>query len=741
MVLQSRFEELVQRARQTLNGLRTELLNERVKEGYWEGKLSPSSLSTATAVSAISATLIHMSTDQSLDVEAEQSDQFKAAASKGIQALQNQQNTDGGFGDTDRSHSNIATSYLVLAASSLARQAIGESLPSHQTEKLEQYIEKTGAFEALKERYGTDKTFVVPILTNLAIAGIVPWDEVPALPFEAAAFPQSMYRLLRMPVVSYAVPALVAIGQIRHYHGPKAFFPVRWIRSRLINRTMSVLLRMQPQSGGFLEATPLTAFVVMSLAATGRSQCQVSKNGLEFLLDSMDEDGLWPIDTNLATWVTSLSMHALSCDPEDDGTWCTDSLIQWHLSCQHLNRHPFTGAEPGGWGWSDLSGAVPDSDDTPAAILALSEARRWRTQDNDEMKAAIERAVRWLELLQNRNGGWPTFCRGWGKLPFDRSSNDLTAHAMRALLAASAILDRKPDKTSLDRARRFLINHQQSDGSWLPLWFGNQDREDESNPIYGTAKVLAAAVHFLDDSAVDRATNYLICQQNHDGGWGGGPSLTQWLEQSESSASNGERPRVGKISATVSSIEETALALDSLLTVANARQVELTTQTDAVNRFKETRESLAAGKENQQHPRPITEENQQNDVGSTKRSSSPSPESKDPTPQPIPTKGGTIVKVSAETIENKPASRITEESKGLEAQDAVTDALCESIIQGTNFLIDGLESGRHRVAWPIGFYFAKLWYHEKLYPYVFSASALGKFLRLSSKASDTKWPT
>ena len=152
MVLQSRFEELVQRARQTLNGLRTELLNERVKEGYWEGKLSPSSLSTATAVSAISATLIHMSTDQSLDVEAEQSDQFKAAASKGIQALQNQQNTDGGFGDTDRSHSNIATSYLVLAASSLARQAIGESHSVIKPRNSSNTSEKTGAFEALKER-------------------------------------------------------------------------------------------------------------------------------------------------------------------------------------------------------------------------------------------------------------------------------------------------------------------------------------------------------------------------------------------------------------------------------------------------------------------------------------------------------------------------------------------------------------------------------------------------------------
>ena len=135
---------------------------------------------------------------------------------------------------------------------------------------------------------------------------------------------------------------------------------------------------MQPQSGGYLEATPLTAFVVMSLAATGRSRHQVSSNGLRFLLDSMSPEGLWPIDTNLATWVTSLSIHALACDPKDDGDWCSESLLQWHLNCQHLKRHPFTGAEPGGWGWSDLSGAVPDSDDTPAAMIALREASRWR---------------------------------------------------------------------------------------------------------------------------------------------------------------------------------------------------------------------------------------------------------------------------------------------------------------------------------------------------------------------------
>ncbi len=365
---------------------------------------------------------------------------------RGIESLKRQQNQDGGFGDTDRSHSNIATSYLVLAASTLAAKAIGRSLPPHQSASLIEYIRAAGQFDGLRARYGTDKTFVVPILTNLAIAGLADWDQVPALPFEAAVFPQSMYRMLRMPVVSYAIPALVAIGQARHFCGRRAPIPLRWIRSASVDRTMEVLQRMQPQSGGYLEATPLTSFVVMSLAATGRSDHEVSRSGLRFLIDSMNDQGSWPIDTNLATWVTSLAMHALSCDPNDDGLWCSQDLVRWHLGCQHLARHPFTGAEPGGWGWSDLSGAVPDSDDTPAAILALARVLRWRDEDSPAVKDAMVAGADWLRRLQNRDGGWPTFCRGWGKLPFDRSSNDLTAHAIRALQEIERVTEGKsPD--------------------------------------------------------------------------------------------------------------------------------------------------------------------------------------------------------------------------------------------------------------------------------------------------------
>ena len=48
-----------------------------------------------------------------------------------------------------------------------------------------------------------------------------------------------------------------------------------------------------------------------------------------------------------------------------------DGLLNWLLDCQNTDVHPFTGAAPGGWGWSDLSGAVPDADATPGALIAL----------------------------------------------------------------------------------------------------------------------------------------------------------------------------------------------------------------------------------------------------------------------------------------------------------------------------------------------------------------------------------
>jgi len=44
--------------------------------------------------------------------------------------------------------------------------------------------------------------------------------------------------------------------------------------------------------------------------------------------------------------------------------------------------------------------------------------------------------------------------------------------------------------------------------------------------------------------------------------------------------------------------------------------------------------------------------------------------------------------------------------------------------RGTNWLLERIESGAWREPSPIGFYFAKLWYFERLYPMIFSVGAL-----------------
>src|SRR5438874_2574624 len=76
-------------------------------------------------------------------------------------------------------------------------------------------------------------------------------------------------RWLRLPVVSYALPALIAMGQVRHRRLPSRNPAARWARGLASPASLRVLHEIQPEGGGFLEATPLTSFVVMSMAGAG----------------------------------------------------------------------------------------------------------------------------------------------------------------------------------------------------------------------------------------------------------------------------------------------------------------------------------------------------------------------------------------------------------------------------------------------------------------------------------------
>lgn len=635
----------------TLRNARRTLLEQRGEHGHWEGELSSSALSTATAIIALESYWIecHAPTSRLQGASKSLLADIQRWISAGRAWLVQHQNPDGGWGDTVLSISNISTTALGWGA-------LRERSPSHPdaepdaarsavdgaVQRCEAWIRsQVGSLQpkelsaAITARYGKDKTFSVPILTALALTGRLgseesAWRWIPQLPFELAAFPHQWFALLKLPVVSYALPALIAMGQVRHLKRPTWNPLLRIFRQLVWNRTQRVLGEIQPTTGGFLEATPLTSFVLMTLLGARAEPRPVIELGIDFLVRSARSDGSWPIDTNLATWTTTLSMNALAKGSESAAApfasieetllppdaWT--AIRKWLFKQQYRVEHPFTHARPGGWAWTDLAGGVPDADDTSGALLAI------RIGASLSDRESARSGVRWLLDLQNSDGGIPTFCKGWGALPFDRSSTDITAHAVRAWIAWYDQLDsvdQRDIERGIARAWEFIARSQLGSGAWAPLWFGNQHANPEENLVYGTSRVLLACSALMQHpklktnyvhrvpACAQQALQWLLRVQNGDGGWGGDAGI-------------------------VSSIEETALAVEALC--------------EGVALCPEHRAEL------------------------------------------------------------------------LRAIDA-----------GIAYLADATREGTCFPASPIGFYFAKLWYFERMYPLVFTVAALGAASRLS----------
>lgn len=582
------------------------LLAAREPSGWWRGQLSTSALSTATAMNAL------LQVGHRFD---------QRAISRGASWLIANQLPDGSWGDTTASRGNLSTTLLcwsvLTAVCDNSPESIGSlHAASEAIATAADWIEtKAGGLDgrsvaaALARIYGRDRTFSVPILTHAVLCGTFgdphdrqTWRIVPQLPCEMAALPQKWFRLVNMQVVSYALPALIAIGQVRHRKAP-SWGPRSWMRDRTADDTLAKLEAIQPPNGGFLEATPLTSFVTMSLAAMGMAEHPVADRGVAFLRAAQRPDGSWPIDTDLATWGTTLSVTALAGGGRLSSLLSQDereTIRSWLLGQQWNEVHPYTDAAAGGWAWTDLPGGVPDADDTSGAVVALAalEAAEQRALPSDVREAARS-GLRWLIALANRNGGLPTFCRGWGRLPFDTSCPDITAHFLRAAAAWEHLGgDPVPGLAEATRAaKRYLARTQRREGSWTPLWFGNEHHPLQENPVYGTSKVVLATGN-------PRAATWLASAVGSDGGVGGGPGLP-------------------------ASVEETALTTEALARV------------------------LAS-----------------------------------------------------------PAGR------------ANSGELSAAVERSVRWLIEATDEGRFFPPAPIGLYFAKLWYYEKLYPLIFTVAAL-----------------
>ncbi len=532
--------------RDTLHAARTQLMN-AFRGDHWEGRLSSSALATAIAVQALILDDPEFHRDRIID---------------GQSWLLRTQHRDGSWGDSMRNHGNLTATLLAWCVLPQDDPNCGKAIA-----RAESWMQKKmgdaspqAIVAAVLDKYGADRTFSVPILTMCTIAGRLGegrrgWRHVMQLPFELAILPHAFFRIIKLPVVSYAIPALIAMGLARHRNRPSWFLPLRVLRNMVTKKVLAILHRMQPSSGGFLEAIPLTGFVCMALSAAGFGDLEAVRNGIQFLVDTQRSDGSWAIDSNLATWLTTLSVKAMEIPAEDVpelGREERTAIRDWLLAQQFDETHPFTQADPGAWGWTNLPGAVPDADDTAGALVALTRLGRI----DDRTRQAGLRGCTWLMNLQNRDGGFPTFCRGWGKLPFDRSCPDITAHALMALAEWRIHLTDDVDQEiqySIDRGLQFLKHNQAKDGSWAPLWFGSEGVRGQQNRTYGTGVVVAALRRLppmrfgLAKELASKGARWLIAHQNDDGGWG---------------ARLGVR----------SSIEETAIALNALAWPGNERR-------------------------------------------------------------------------------------------------------------------------------------------------------------------------
>ncbi|MDD1611936.1 MAG: squalene--hopene cyclase [Methylococcaceae bacterium] len=223
-------------------------------------------------------------------------------------------------------------------------------------------------------------------------------------------------------------------------------------------------------------------------------------------------------------WDTGLASLALQ---EADRTGNRNSLTkayEW-LKSKQLKDEPgdWRISKPdlqgGGWAFQFNNPHYPDVDDTAVVAFAMADS------DLPGMEEPVQRATRWIEGMQSKNGGYGAFDVDntyyyLNEIPFadhgallDPPTADVSARC--AMLMAKVAREHEEYLPALKRTIEYLRNEQEADGSWFGRW--------GTNYIYGTWSVLLGLEQTglpKDDPMYTKAVKWLKSVQREDGGWG-----------------------------------------------------------------------------------------------------------------------------------------------------------------------------------------------------------------------------
>ena len=457
----------------------------------------------------------------------------------------------------------------------------------------------TRARQCVIENGGVERTNAF-VRFYLALAGVIGWEMVPAIPPELLLVPRwlrlNIYemsawtRAIVVPLtilyvhkLQWRAPERARIDELfcdasrsaqafdRDVRGlswrnafltlnraARLYESVPWKpgRRRALRLAERWLVEHLERSDGLAAIYPAMMNAVFALLALGRRPSdpltarQIDRLG-ELEIEDAHSVRLQPCLS--AVWDTAVAMVAVQEAGLPRNHPAVIAAARWLLERQVLGSGDWQvtnpGIRPGGWAFEFRNDFYPDVDDTAFVLIALQQVAY---PDQERMDAAMEAGVAWLVGMQNDDGGWGAFdrnndCETLTHVPFadhnamiDPSTADVTARVLECL----ARFGYRASHPVVARGLEFLRRDQTRDGAWYGRWGVNY--------IYGTSGVLRAleALGVAHQPFAARAVSWLRSVQNPDGGFG------------ETCASYADESKKGQGESTAS---QTAWALIGLL--------------------------------------------------------------------------------------------------------------------------------------------------------------------------------
>jgi len=333
-------------------------------------------------------------------------------------------------------------------------------------------------------------------------------------------------------------------------------FGFRPLRSRAVQACRRWMLARFHDSDGLGAIFPPIVWSIVALRAMGceddSPEVRECWRQLARLVEVEPDGSIRVEPCRSPVWDTAITLRSLTDAgvasrtavhvPFDAAAEC-ERAVDWLLDREVRTQGDWSrraAAAPSGWCFEYANSFYPDVDDTAMVVIALANWRqafqrqvpsagRGRQDDGrlQRVAAAIGRAALWLEALQNSDGGWGAFdrdnnCELLCKVPFadhnamiDPSSPDLAGRVLEAF----GKIGLRVGHPSVDRACEYLRCQQEADGSWYGRW--------GINYIYGTWQAiegLRSVGVAANDPAVVAGAEWLESRQQAAGGWGESPA-------------------------------------------------------------------------------------------------------------------------------------------------------------------------------------------------------------------------